>query len=255
MAQAIPALNAVRVNVRQSVFGGKTLTNKTPAVLMTAILSLIGVTNFAQAQVTMTGNGGCGNPSFPCLDFIAMPVGAGELPPERTLNFFGDGSVRTFAGSIFNNGGKVFFGSSAPGQQFYKHLNLNFRFGGGIDINALDSLNLRGAFLGPAYGVVYSGNVESFSVDLDAGDKISLPIGSFANDGKTTSLVPVYGILSIDPGNPGSPANALALAGSTVTVTGFFNSVSATPEPGAWALLGTSFIGGGLTFWRYRRKR
>ena len=231
------------------------MTSKTPAVLMTAILSLIGATNFAQAQVTTAGHGGCGIPGSPCIDFIAMPVGAGELPPDRTINFIGDGSVITFAGSLFNTGGKVFLGSSAPGQQTYKHLSLNFQFGGGIDVNALDSVNSFGAFLGPAYDVVYSGNVESFKVDVDAGEKISLPIGSFANDGKTASIVPVYGVLSIDPGNPGSSANARALAGSTVTVTGYFNSVNATPEPGAWALLGTSFIGGGLTFWRYRRKR
>ncbi len=181
--------------------------------------------------------------------------GAGDLPPDRTLTFIGDGSVRTFAGSLFNDGGKVFLGSSAPGQRTYKHLNLNFTFGGGVDINALNSANFFGTFLGPAYSVMYSGNVESFSVDLDSGDKLSLPIGSFANDGKTSSLEPVFGVLSIDPNNPGSPANALALAGSTITVTGSFNSVNATPEPEAFALVGTAFIGGGLTFWRSRRKR
>ena len=219
---------------------------------MTAILSLIGATNLAQAQVMTAG---CGIPGSPCINFIAMPVGAGELPPDRTLTFTGDGSVRTFAGSLFNDGGKVFLGSSAPGQQTYKHLNLNFQFGGGVDINALSSVNFQGAFLGPAYNVLYSGNVESFTVDLDAGNNMSLPIGSFANDGKTTSLVPVYGVLSINSANPGSPANALALAGSTITVTGSFNSVNATPEPGAFALVATAFIGGGLTFWRYRRKR
>ena len=216
--------------------------------------------SISQAQISAQ-QGGCNNPNVPCFGLIAMPAGAGELPPDlaQRVNFTGDGSVKTFAGALLNTREGIFLGSSAPGQQTYKHLTFSFNFGGtnvgGSQAEFLTSgFVYRGLTL-PAYDVSYSANLLTYNVDLDAGN-LALPIGSFADDGKLSAINPVYGVLSLAPGdltNQTYVTNRNLLLGSTVTVTGYFNS--AVPEPGAVALLGTMFIGGGLTFWRYRRKR
>ena len=237
--------------------------NKTSFALISAFGSLVCFTNASEAQISIT-QGGCGNPNAPCIGFVNMPTGAGDLPPDlaQRILFTGDGSVFNFSGSLLNTTQGVFLGSAAPGQQLYNHVKLTFNFASTTSIRSEVGLLTSGFVIGnqtlASYDAAFSRSESQYSVDLDTSN-LAAPIGAFANDGKTTSIVPVYGVLNIgagDPNNANYRTNLASLLGSTVTVQGFFNSnVSAVPEPGSFAMLGTMFIGGGLTFWRYRRRK
>ncbi len=237
--------------------------SKISFALIPALGSFICLGNVAEAQISIT-QGGCGNPSAPCLGFINMPTGAGELPPDlaQRIFFTGDASVKTFSGSLLNTTQGVFLGSVVPGQQLYNHLKLTFNFASTTSIRSEVGLLTSGFVIGnktlASYDAAFSRSESQYSVDLDTSN-LAAPIGALANDGKTTSIVPVYGVLTLGAGdfnNPDYKSNRDSLLNSTVTVQGFFNSTAGTvPEPGSVAMLGTMFIGGGLTFWRYRRRK
>lgn len=178
---------------------------------------------------------------------FSTPVGSTEIPPDAGIFMFtGDGSVsQGFPGSVLLIG--LDLQSGVPGLKF-SEVVFRFSYNGAVEIDTVANVNHPTSTPWSAMNIPGG---STFNVVLDA--KIgSAKIGdNLFNGFSTTALNTATALIQINPGNN---ANLNGFNGSTFTVQGFVNP-TVVPEPGVFALLSVTLLGGGLLLWQRRRAR